>query len=188
MKNGKVFAIAAIAVFAMALSYPAGACGQTQLPGSLTGPSTLTEGQRGTLDGSVTNNTDATIFIGTTSLMTFELHGDPTDSLSVALTNDQCSNASLGAGTTCTFQVSLSTPNGTGETDDDAGYWLVEAVGGGGNPNGSYNFVLATNVTVQNPTPPAATPEPASLLLFGTGLLGLAYFVRRWEKHEATAI
>ncbi len=188
MKNLKVFALAAIAMLVGALSFPQGASGQaiflpsTLSPGSLT----LIEGQSGVLDGSVTNNTSATIFLGGTTLMDTLLHGDPTDSLSSALTNDLCSNTDLASGSMCTFQVSLSTPSGTGETDD-AGYWLVEVVGGGGNPNGTYDFLPSTDVTVESPASPAATPEPASFLLFGTGLIGLALAVRKRSRQQKEA-
>lgn len=50
-------------------------------------------------------------------------------------------------------------------------------------PNG-YEEITAQFAQVPAPPPPAVTPEPASLLLFGTGLLGLALVIRR--KRSAT--
>jgi len=40
-------------------------------------------------------------------------------------------------------------------------------------------YDILTNVTVADPPPPAATPEPGALILTGTGLLSLAGIVRR---------
>jgi hypothetical protein len=40
-------------------------------------------------------------------------------------------------------------------------------------------YDILTNVTVADPGPPSATPEPGALVLVGTGLLSLAGVVRR---------
>ncbi len=45
--------------------------------------------------------------------------------------------------------------------------------------SGTARFIAFDNVTLGTSTPGGATPEPASLLLPGTGLLGLGLFVRR---------
>ncbi|MGH9353069.1 MAG: PEP-CTERM sorting domain-containing protein [Terriglobia bacterium] len=51
-------------------------------------------------------------------------------------------------------------------------------------PAGTYNFLPAADVTVEDPAPAAATPEPASLLLFGTGLIGLALVLHKRSRQR----
>lgn len=48
-------------------------------------------------------------------------------------------------------------------------------------------YTSSDNLFLKATSRTAPTPEPASLLLLGTGSLGLAYFVRRREKRAATA-
>jgi len=71
---------------------------------------------------------------------------------------------------------------------------LIDIQVGGGLPLGSIVVALDDNGNstvwtndggVNSSTPPPTVPEPASFALFGTGLLALAFFVRRKYAHDA---
>ncbi|HLI30828.1 MAG TPA: PEP-CTERM sorting domain-containing protein [Terriglobia bacterium] len=71
---------------------------------------------------------------------------------------------------------------------------LVDIQIAGGLPLGSIVVALDDNGNstvwtndggVNSTTPPPTVPEPASMALFGTGLLGLAFLVRRKYAHDA---
>jgi PEP-CTERM motif len=51
--------------------------------------------------------------------------------------------------------------------------------------SGSANYIGFDNITLGASTPSAATPEPATLTLFGSGLLGLVGLVRRRRKIQS---
>jgi hypothetical protein len=51
--------------------------------------------------------------------------------------------------------------------------------------SGSANYIGFDNITLGASTPRAATPEPATLTLFGSGLLGLVGLIRRRRKMQS---
>jgi len=70
---------------------------------------------------------------------------------------------------------------GTGMFDDDGMNYPVDWTSSGNTVNGSsYGFSMTADTTV--------TPEPSSLLLLGTGFLGLAFVVFRKAKPSSPAL
>ncbi len=77
-----------------------------------------------------------------------------------------------------------------GETDVSGNYTGWQGVDPNGwSENAAYDVhsgtVSGVLANIYLGTPPSATPEPASLLLFGTSLLGLAWMLRRKNIHAA---
>jgi len=75
------------------------------------------------------------------------------------------------------------TPSGGGTCDTSYCPWFPIGVSFDGTAmsvdfGGSANYIGFDNITLGAPVP-AGTPEPASLMLFGSGLFGLAGFIRR---------
>jgi hypothetical protein len=68
--------------------------------------------------------------------------------------------------------------------------WFPEGVSFSGTAesvifSGSANYIGFDNITLGASTPSAATPEPATLTLFGSGLVGLVGLVRRRRKMQS---
>ena len=81
---------------------------------------------------------------------------------------------------TGTLLASLSLPS----TPDPYNVWVPVGVAFAGTAEsvifgGSANFIGFDNITLGSQTPGGSTPEPASMVLFGSGLIGIARKLRK---------
>ena len=158
---------------------------------------TVTEGQTGSLIFTISNFSGIPLAqLGSVNVLATNLlfvpPSDFTDEFiptSFQLAGGTC-GSSLADQSTCTQIVTFATPPALDDTDTpDSGTEVISAT-----IDYSYSCTiilglpvctpgqntLPFSVTVQDPQPSAAAPEPSSLFLLGSGLLGLAGMT--WRK------
>jgi hypothetical protein len=139
----------------------------------------------GTLDGSSTGNPGGSlpapvydITAATGTIGGFNATLDPTTPVPGALTNDGAfewdNQLSLNTNGTLVDNWGLLfiLDGGIGESN-------IYSNGTSGAPFSYYNYSQSPNLTTPLTLSATVTPEPASMLLFGTGLLGIAWTMRK---------
>jgi hypothetical protein len=170
----------------------AGSVTMTLQPISLT----MAEGSDITLTFTVDNNSGVTIQPnGLGSSGGSFLAGDLSDEAVDTGSNfGACGASSLASGASCTLTTTFHSPgfneNVASETDADfalqegdlAFFFFSCNVPDCSSTTFDHSNSVSWNLTITDPGFTGATPEPSSLLLFGTGLFGLLPVLRRFAR------